>query len=75
MLFTYVLELTLLLLASQFFFGTVTYGQFTNPEVSDVDKMLHAMAENFKSKIDEEFSHYVDYISDHRPVLARFFIF
>lgn len=56
MLFTYVLELTLLLLASQFFFGTVTYGQFTNPEVSDVDKMLHAMAENFKSKIDEEFS-------------------
>lgn len=26
-------------------------------------------------KIDEEFSHYVDYISDHRPVLARFFIF
>ncbi len=26
-------------------------------------------------KIDEEFSHYVNYISDHRPVLTRFFIF
>lgn len=56
MLFTYVLELTLLLLASQFFFGTVTYGQFTNPEVYEVGKMLHIMAENFKSKIDEDFS-------------------
>lgn len=26
-------------------------------------------------KIDEAFSKYVDYVSDHRPVLARFFIF
>lgn len=26
-------------------------------------------------KIDEMFSNYVDYVSDHRPVLARFFIF
>ena len=26
-------------------------------------------------KIDQDFSKYIDYISDHRPVLAQFFIF
>lgn len=56
MSFIYVLELVLLLLVSQFLLVAITCGQSTNPEMLDAGKMLWMMAENFKNKIDEDFS-------------------
>lgn len=44
------------LLIAPFFWAAITYGQPPNPEMSDTEQMLNVMAENFKNKIDEEFS-------------------
>jgi len=56
MSFIYVLQLALLLFVSQFFFVVITCGQATNLEMLGAGEMLRMMGENFKNKIDEEFS-------------------
>lgn len=50
------LKLALGFLVVQFFFGQISYGQGQNAKISDVDQILEAMGEVFKSKIDEHYS-------------------
>lgn len=55
-LFKQILESPLIFLVFQFFFGRMSYGQSPNSEMFDVGKIFHTLAENFKSKIDEQFA-------------------
>jgi len=60
-LFKHILGFPLVFLVSQFFFIQISYGESTNPEVSEVGEMLRVMAENFKNKIDDQFSMIVQF--------------
>ncbi len=52
----YVSELALLLSLCWLLLGTITYGEFTNSGVEDVDEMLRTMVERFKGKINDDLS-------------------
>lgn len=54
--FKYILESSLVFFTFQFFFAQIGFGQPTRSEMFEADKMLRTMAENFKNKIDEQFS-------------------